>query len=400
MAFVLGTFGVETMWISKRLTRRFIHSVLTALVVCLLCNANLAQAAEAEEARRQQPPTIEVFVREGCPYCAEAKKFLLELQSEFPELRILEREVSADPDALNDLRELAKTLPQQRIGVPTFRVGAKVIVGFSGPEGTGRDIRRLLGLDIGSHPNRSIKLPVIGETRIGDYSLPIFTILVGLIDGFNPCALWVLLFILSLLVHFNSRRKMLVVAGTFVLISGAVYFAFMAAWLNFFLLVGAARWVQVALAVVALSAGLVHVKDYFAYGHGPTLSIPEQAKPWIGKHTRRILQAENLPATLLAVSVLAFLVNAVELLCTAGLPAMYTQVLSTHALPGWKHYAYLLLYNAAYMLDDSIMVFAAVLTLNPRRLGERGGRRLKLVSGLVMIGLATLLVFKPEWLSW
>jgi cytochrome c biogenesis protein CcdA len=241
---------------------------------------------------------------------------------------------------------------------------------------------------------------VFGEIRIGDYSLPIFTIFLGLIDGFNPCALWVLLFILSLLVHLNSRRKMLLIAGTFVLVSGAVYFAFMAAWLNFFLLVGAARWVQIALAVVALSAGGVHIKDYFAYGQGPTLSIPDQAKSWIGRQTRRILQVDNLPAMLVAVSVLAFLVNAVELLCTAGLPAIYTQVLSTHALPAWKHYAYLLLYDVAYMLDDSIMVFAAVLTFNPRRLGERGGRRLKLVSGVVMIGLATLLLFKPEWLSW
>jgi glutaredoxin len=377
-----------------------IQVFLTALVTYTLWHASAAQAAGAEEGLRLQTSTIEVFVRDGCPYCAEAKKYLRELQSEFPELRILEREVSKDPDALNDLREIAKTLPGQRIGVPTFRIGSEVIVGFSGPEGTGREIRALLGLDLPSQAERGIRIPVVGEIRISDYSLPVFTILLGLIDGFNPCALWVLLFILSLLVHFNSRRKMLLVAGTFVLVSGAVYFAFMAAWLNFFLLAGAARWVQVSLAIVAVFAGGVHIKDYFAYGQGPTLSIPNEAKPWIGRQTRRILQAENIPAMLVAVSVLAFLVNAVELLCTAGLPAIYTHVLSTHALPAWKHYAYLLLYDAAYMLDDSIMVFAAVLSLTPRRLGERGGRMLKLVSGVVMIGLAALLLFKPEWLSW
>ena len=374
---------------------------LAAWGVAVLLTLGGAHAGLADPDTDASPvPTVEVFVRVGCSHCREAEKFLRELQAESPGLRVTERDVSKDPAALADMKELANSLPRQYPGLPMFRVGEQVIVGFSGPEGTGRELRALLGLGQGAPAGRRIRLPLFDEIDVGDYGLPLFTVMLGLLDGFNPCALWVLLFILSLLVHFRSRRRMFVVAGTFLLVSGGVYFAFMAAWLNFFLLVGAARGVQVVLAGIALLAGAVHVKDYFAWRRGFTLSVPDSAKPRIGARTRRILQAESLPATLAAVCVLAVLVNSVELLCTAGLPAIYTQVLSTHDLPAWKHYAYLLLYNGAYMLDDAVMVFAAVVTLNPGRLGETGGRRLKLVSGLVMIALAAVLLLEPRWLSW
>jgi len=376
-------------------------SQFAALALSLLLLLGVALPANSEQPGVSPAgPTVEIFVREGCSHCREAEHFLRGLQAEFPGLRVTERDVSKDPAALADLRELAETLPQAQLGLPTFRVGERVIVGFSGAEGTGIELRALVDPSARALVARRTEIPLLGKIDVGDYGLPLFTVMLGLLDGFNPCALWVLLFILSLLVHLESRRRMAVVAGTFLLVSGVVYFAFMAAWLNFFLLLGAARGVQVALAGIALAAGAVHVKDYFAWHRGLTLSIPDKAKPRIGARTRAILQAESLPATLLAVGVLALMVNSVELLCTAGLPAIYTQVLSTHELPPWKHYAYLLLYNGSYMLDDTILVFAAVITMNPRRLGETGGRRLKLVSGLVMIALAVLLLARPEWLSW
>ena len=114
----------------------------------------------------------------------------------------------------------------------------------------------------------------LSASRLG---LPLFTLALGLIDGFNPCATWVLLFLLSLLVRFRDRRRMALVAGTFVLASGAVYFAFMAAWLNLFLIAGMSTPLRWGLALVALAIGAFNVKDFFAWGHGPSLSIPDAA---------------------------------------------------------------------------------------------------------------------------
>jgi hypothetical protein len=130
------------------------------------------------------------------------------------------------------------------------------------------------------------------------------------------------------------------------------------------------------------------------------LSIPEAAKPGIYARVNRIVRAQSLAGAMAGVVVLAFLVNAVEILCTAGLPAVYTQVLASHDLPRWQYYGYLGLYQVSYMLDDAAMLAIAIATLSRRRLQERSGRILKLVSGLVMIALGFALAFRPEWLRW
>ncbi|MHB1036603.1 MAG: glutaredoxin family protein [Pirellulales bacterium] len=244
----------------------------------------------------------------------------------------------------------------------------------------------------------TIDLPMFGRLSAYDLGLPLFTLAVGLVDGFNPCAMWVLVFLLSVLVNLHSRAKILAVAGTFVVISGLAYFAFMAAWLNVFLFVGLLRPVQVTLAVLALAIGAIHIKDFFAFKRGISLSIPESARPRIYERVRRIVMAEHLWGAILGASVLAVLVNMIELLCTAGLPALYTQILSLHQLPPWANYLYLALYNAAYMADDALMVTIVVITLGRRKMQETQGRWLKLISGTVVFALGVVLLVKPEWL--
>ncbi|MBI1344702.1 hypothetical protein GC163_00285 [bacterium] len=243
-----------------------------------------------------------------------------------------------------------------------------------------------------------VPLPLIGDVNWKSWGLPAFTIMVGLVDGFNPCAMWVLLFLLSLLVNLKDRLKILAVAGTFVFISGAAYFCFMAAWLNVFQLIGLLRPAQYALGILGITVGAIHVKDFFAFKKGVSLSIPESAKPKLYERMRKIVMAESLLGAIVGASVLAVLVNIVELLCTAGLPAMYTGVLSMQNYPAWQNYAYLLLYNAAYMFDDSLMVGVVVATLGKHRLQEQGGRWLKLISGIAILAIGITMLFKPEWL--
>lgn len=244
-----------------------------------------------------------------------------------------------------------------------------------------------------------VDLPWIGRVSADRLGLPLFTLVIGLVDGFNPCAMWVLLFLLSVLVNLRDRWKILAVAGTFVFISGAAYFAFMAAWLNVLLLVGFLRWVQVTLATLAIVVGSIHVKDFFAFKKGISLSIPESAKPGIYARVRKIVMADNLFAAIAGASVLAVLVNLIELLCTAGLPALYSQILMMQDFPAWKNYAYVGLYVLAYMFDDAVMVSIVVATLGKRKLQEDEGRWLKLVSGLVVLLLGFVLLFRPQWLG-
>jgi len=244
-----------------------------------------------------------------------------------------------------------------------------------------------------------VDLPWIGRVSADRLGLPLFTLVIGLVDGFNPCAMWVLLFLLSVLVNLRDRWKILAVAGTFVFISGAAYFVFMAAWLNVLLLVGFLRWVQVTLATLAIVVGSIHIKDFFAFKKGISLSIPESAKPGIYARVRKIVMADNLFAAIAGASVLAVLVNLIELLCTAGLPALYSQILMLQGFPAWKNYAYLGLYVLAYMFDDAVMVTIVVVTLGKRKLQEDEGRWLKLVSGLVVLLLGLVLLFRPQWLG-
>lgn len=341
----------------------------------------------------------------GCPHCEEAKPFVDALEKEEPRLRVERLEVRQDPEGRRRFLETMRRLAAAGAGVPTFVVGDAYVVGYVKGE-TDQEVRTVVRRAL-SHEDadagqaatpRVIRVPLIGTVDPASVPLPALTLTMGLVDGVNPCAMWVLLFLLSFLVNLKSRPKMLLIAGTFVTISGLAYFAFMAAWLNVFLLIGLSRIVQVALGLVALFVGGVHVKDYFAFKKGISFSIPEAAKPTIYARMRAVVHAEHMLLALASAAVLAVMVNVIELLCTAGLPALYTQVLAAQGFPAWKRYAYLALYNTAYMFDDSIMVTVAVVTLSRRKLQEKGGRQLKLVSGATMLALGLLLILKPQWL--
>jgi len=341
--------------------------------------------------------TIEVFVRDGCPHCADAKVFLAQLQQERPDVEVRLHPVDTDAAARDRLTALFQAAGEWPPGVPTFVVGDRVLIGFDDAEHRGHELRALLDASV-TAPAAAVDSPVFGGLSVTRLGLPVFTLALGLLDGFNPCAMWVLLFLLSLLVRLRDRRRMALIAGTFVLTSGAIYFAFMAAWLNVFLAVGFSEHVRVGLALLALAIGVFNVKDYAIPGYGPSLAIPASARPGLVARMARLRDTQTLPALLLGVAALAIVVNLVELLCTAGLPAVYTAVLAQQGLSPAAHYAYLGLYILGYIADDSLMVAVAVMALGSGKLGERGGRVLKLLSGAVMLGLGAVLLFKPEWL--
>ncbi len=415
--------AVLAMRAAARATSRLGGGLVMVLLLALWSGSPAVLAASspvtapAPDAARQD--TIEVFVREGCPHCAKAEEFLARLARERPALRIVIRDVVAEPPALERLQELARTHGAGAPRVPAFLIGGQMIFGYSEEASTDRLILAALqgagapavaGAASAAEggtcalqetttckaevaPAEDYKLALAGYTlSLEEVGLPTFTFAMGLLDGLNPCSMWVLILMISLLATLNDRRRMLAIAGTFVLIEGIAYFVFMAAWLNLFLLIGLSRASQLVIAGIAIVAGLINIKDFATPGVGLSLSISDNRKPGIYARMRAILHARNLPAAIAGVIVLALLVQVVEFLCTSGFPALFTRILTLHPMDTTSYYGYLLLYNAAYMLDDVVVLAIGVTTLSHRRLQEKEGRWLKLLSGVVMVALGLYLV--------
>ncbi|MGR9000555.1 MAG: glutaredoxin family protein [Gammaproteobacteria bacterium] len=412
----------------KMIVRQYIAGLLLVSVFTFNSMA-FAEAGillpEKSSESAAQTADIEVFVRSGCPHCAKAELFLQALKREQPALRIVIHDVSKDSAALEQLQQLAKNQKVRAVKVPAFHISKQLIIGYSDEITTGQLIRSALdqartptqtsknqdtsgsceaeqtltceaGAGVSTQAVQPFVLDFFGRRlSLDEVGLPLFTLAMGLLDGFNPCSIWVLILMISLLAPMNNRLRMTAIAGTFVAVEGLAYFIFMAAWLNLFLLIGLSRVSEIVIAVIALLAGMINLKDFWFYGRGISLSIPDAAKPDIYAGIRRILHAENITGALIGTVVLAVLVQIVEFMCTSGFPALYTRILTLKQLDSMSYYGYLLLYNAAYMFDDVIILAIGVITLSQRRLQEKEGRWLKLISGLVMVSLGVYLILAP-----
>jgi len=241
-----------------------------------------------------------------------------------------------------------------------------------------------------------ITIPFFGEIDPSKINLPLLTIVIGGLDGFNPCAIWVLCFLLTLLIYVRDRKRMLVVGLIFVSTSAFVYFLFMTAWLNLFLLIGYVDIMRIIIGIIAVTAGIVNMKDFFFFKKGISLTIPESKKSGLIKRMRNLTQEKSMAALFIGTIALAFFANLIELLCSMGLPAIYTRILTLNALSSIQYYLYLVAYNIIYVIPLFTIVIVFVITMGRRKLSERQGRILKLVSGLLMLTLGLLLILKPE----
>lgn len=359
------------------------------------------------------------FWSRSCPHCRQAQPFVEGMANEYDWLALHSYELTSDRANVALYVEMAEKLGRDARSVPAFFLCGRLLTGYDDAAGMGEQLRELaqlcrpdetLATADASAPSvvprseptpaaESLQVPVLGEVDAHQLSLPVFTLLIAGLDAFNPCAFFVLLFLLSLMVHARSRARMLLVGVTFVFFSGLVYFLFMAAWLNLFLVIGGAPIVTFVAGLVALLIGALNVKDFFLFQKGPSLSIPEQAKPGLYRRMRGLLSAESLVTMLFGTVALALAANSYELLCTAGFPMVYTRVLTLNGLNGWGYYAYLALYNLIYVLPLLAIVLAFTFTLGARKMSERQGRVLKLLSGVMMFGLGLTMLIAPESLG-
>ncbi|MEK6742641.1 MAG: hypothetical protein AABZ15_03475 [Nitrospirota bacterium] len=396
--------------------RRSRSGYLLAGIIALMMAPFPSLAAGVETPGRDKAGTVlTLFWGDGCPHCEKEKEFLKGLARKYPGLTMRDYEVWRNKDNAAIYKRVIQAAGIKQAGVPCTIVGTSVFMGFN--DQTRKDILRAVErcmregcpdgvaeiskgqLAPAGEGDKALTLPLLGRIDPASVSLPVLTAVIAGMDSFNPCAFFVLLFLLSMLIHARSRRRMFLIGGVFVFFSGLIYFLFMAAWLNVFLVVGQIAAITVTGGIVAIMIGGINVKDFFLFKQGVSLAIPESAKPKLFERMRGLLKAPTLPAMIAGTVVLAVSANAYELLCTAGFPMVYTRVLTLHKLTTFQYYEYLVLYSIVYVVPLAIIVSVITITLGARKMTEWQGRQLKLVSGLMMLSLGAVLIVDPAVLN-
>jgi glutaredoxin len=398
--------------------------IVLLVIAFLLCTMHAFPAAAQDEMQAPLWHTVDaqgqlrlnayVFWSKTCPHCEKALRFLHRLKSTHAWLRLHTFELSEQSAHIELYHKMAALSGEKATYVPAFFFCQQMFVGYASDDTTGQLLRDRL-LDCYQHlqePRHAaerregqpaetphLAIPLLGEMDPSALSLPVVTFVIAGLDAFNPCAFFVLLFLLSLLIHACNRRRMLVIGGAFVACSGALYFLFMAAWLNLFLIIGQLRLITLAAGAIALVMALINIKDYFWPKRGLSLVMPEGVKPTLYKRMRGLVYATHLPSMLLGTVTLAVMANTYELLCTAGFPMVYTRILTLEDLSVATYYSYLALYNLIYVIPMGLIVLVFTITLGSHKLQEREGQRLKLLSGLMMLNLSLVLLVMPELLN-
>lgn len=391
-----------------------------AAVLLLLLAAAFSNAANpdggtgepwiSESGAGEKVVNLYFFWSRLCPHCQEALPFVERLSRDYDWLRVYSYQLVDEPLNIQRYLDLAEIVGEVANSVPAFIFCGRMETGYLDDSTTGRLLLEALTACHANATGRApveesgasaaaVSLPLLGDIDAARLGLPLFTIVIAGLDAFNPCAFFVLLFLLSLLVHARERARIVIIGGIFVLTSGLVYFAFMAAWLNVFRYLGEIRLVTLAAGILAATLALINIKDYFRFREGVSLSIPDSAKPALFSRVRGLVTSRGYPAMVGGAVVLALAANSYELLCTAGLPMIYTRILTLNGVSDTASWLYLALYNLIYVIPLAAIVAVFAKTLGSRKLSEREGRILKLGSGFMMLSLGVILIAAPAWLS-
>lgn len=338
---------------------------------------------------------LHVFFQPDCPHCHRAIEFL-----------------KTQPDIAYDLHDVSTivgerlletvvkelAIAETNLGVPLFVYGQRYLIGFDSAETTGRELRDLVIKSEFATPSgmpKSIRLPIFGEIDPSHYSLFALTAVMALADGFNPCAMWVLIYLISLIAGLQERAKIWWLVGTFVLASGVLYFLLMTAWLNTFLIIGYVRPLTQFIALAAIGFGIDHIYE-LVWNRGVIaceVGDVEQRQRTMHR-IRDIVAAPVGIASLALMTGLAFAINSVEFLCSAALPAMYTHILALMDLSSAAYYGYIALYVLFFMLDD-LVIFGLAAFAVQGVLDTRYAAFSRAAGGVVLLGLGVWMLMRP-----
>ncbi|MCD6542115.1 MAG: hypothetical protein J7K38_02185 [Thermoplasmata archaeon] len=367
----------------------FIILVITAALLSLI-----ASAADDKKV------VLEFFYSSHCGDCEEKIPVIDEIEQEYgDQIIVYMKDISTSKEYLKEWQEY------DLYDVPAVVINGKTKVDYYGitKENLESIINAYLSGNITWEENTSrIELPFFGsidERELSRFSLPVLAIVLGSIDGFNPCSFFVLIVLLNLLIYAGSKRKIALIGGIFIFFSGFIYFIFMSALLNIFVLTSHIAIITVLAGVIALFLGSLNIKDFFFFKKGISASIPDSKKPKLYQRMRSLLRTSRLSSVIVGTVILAISANTYELFCTLGFPMIFTRALTLHNLPATGYYFYLLLYNIAYVIPLIVIVTIFAITLGRKKLTQSHGRFLKLVSGTLMFSLGVVLLVNPSLLN-
>jgi len=364
------------------------------------------------------------FWGEGCPHCKQEEAFLAELKENYPNLKIYDFEIYKNRKNALLLQKVGRQLGVDVSGVPFLVIGDTNFSGFSQNITAPRIESRVVECSLEKCPDSvfdlvglgssdreatnqakevslgeySLSVPFLGVVDLQSFSLPVLSVLLGVLDGFNPCAMWVLLFLISLLIGMENKKRRWVLGMAFILSSAFVYFIFMAAWLNLILFLGFLVWVRIGIGVVSLLGGGFSLKKFFIYKDSGCDVADAEQKQKVFQRVKKVVSENNFWLALGGIVVLAFMVNLVELICSAGLPAVFTQILALNKLATWQYYGYILIYILFFMVDDLFVFFVSMKTLEMTGVTTKYTRASRLIGGVLMLIIGLLMIFKPEFL--
>lgn len=364
--------------------------------------------------------TLHFFYSKTCPHCHDEMILLNKLEADRDDIKIIRYDIG-DPSNVQTLKYYYQRydVPQEYYGATPanfIEIGSEKGKYFIGYDKKMDDsiIAYFDDLKTGNdetgeqQDDQQTMLPFSDRFNWAGFSPLALSASLGALDGFNACAMVALAFLLTLLIGTKSRKKIILMGGVFIFVSGLVYYIFIAAWLNLFLFLGYFKIITVAVAVIIILFALFLLKDYVSgvvckicnVVPGDKESILTKAQRKMFAYAAKMTQAEmSLPLALAGIALVAAGVNLIELFCSIGLPLAYTRLLSAYGLPAWQYYFYLLVYVIFYMLDDFIIFMLAVITLRITKIGDKYLKAVKLISGIILLVLGLLFIFYPEFLT-
>jgi thiol-disulfide isomerase/thioredoxin len=423
--------------------RRILPRTLAILFLILLTAfvSPAGRGVSAQSGSAADKVIVYVFWGDGCPHCAKAIPYLEGLAAANPAIDLRLYEVWNNEANRTFLFSMGEKFGFEPSSVPTTFIGSQYIVGFndqSKPQIEGMIAKALeegypdaaegvaipAGIETSSENSpqaatpapastpapagegttqvisESLSLPLIGTVDLSHQSVWVSTLLIALVDGFNPCSLWVLSMLLALTVHTGSRKKVLWIGLIFVTVTAAIYALFIAGLFSFLTITSFAGWIRVVVALVALFFALVNIKDYFWFKQGVSLTIKKEDQSGIMKRMRGVMDAsQSFWGLSGATVVLAAGVSLVEFSCTAGFPVVWTNLLTAQQVTPALFAILLVVYMLIYQLDELVIFLSAVFTLRTNRMEEKQGRILKLGGGMLMLTLALVMLINPNLMN-
>lgn len=377
---------------------------------------------------------IHLFYGEGCPHCAAEEKFLDSYLKGKENVKLNKYEVWYNKTNQELLKKVQEKLENKASGVPYTVIGDKVLIGFS-EENTPDKIKNYVDEYLNSEeysdpisdilagkseavkkeentkPNVKKKekkktekvteetVPILGKINPKTVSLPLLAVVIGFVDGFNPCAMWILIFLITMLFNMKDRKKMWILGLTFIFTSGLVYLAFMLTWLNLATFISKVQYVRLFIAIVALIVGIINLSKY-----ANSLTKKDEGCDVVDKKDRKqimnsikkITTEKKFAAAIIGIMLLAASVNIIELMCSVGLPLLFTQILAMNDLSSFEYGLYIFIYILFFLIDDLLVFFIAMKTSKITAISTKYTKYSHLIGGIIMLIIGILLIIKPE----